>query len=162
MMQEIPFRYEIVSDVALLTAADAALVKETRLITAEAYAPYSKFHVAAAGLLTNGAIVRGTNQENASYPVSICAERVLLSAAASLYPGVALVSMAISYHNLNPKASSYKPITPCGVCRQSLVEHQHHYKQAIRLLLTGQTGEIYIIEDAATLLPLGFTADDMK
>ena len=160
MMQEIPFRYEIVSDVDLLAAADAALVKEARLITEQSYAPYSKFHVAAAGMLSNGAIVRGTNQENASYPVSICAERVLLSAAASLYPGIALVSMAISYRNL--KGSSNRPITPCGVCRQSLVEHQHHFNQAIRLLLTGQTGEIYIIENAATLLPLGFTADDMK
>lgn len=159
-MQEIPFRYEIVSDVALLSEADAALIKEARLHTEQSYAPYSAFHVAAAGLLKNGVIVRGTNQENASYPVSICAERVLLSAAASLYPGVALVSMAISYHNL--KGSSNRPITPCGVCRQSLVEHQHHYQQAIRLLLTGQTGEIYIIEDAATLLPLGFTAEDMK
>lgn len=160
MIQEIPFRFEIVSDAALLSAGDNALVKEARLITAQSYAPYSNFHVAAVGVLTNGVIVRGTNQENASYPVSICAERVLLSAAASLYPGVALVSMAISYNNLN--GSNNRPITPCGVCRQSLVEHQHHFHQAIRLLLTGQTGEIYIIEDAGTLLPLGFTADDMK
>jgi len=160
MIQEIPFRYEIVSDVDLLASADALLIKEARLITDQSYAPYSNFHVAAAGLLMNGAIVRGTNQENASYPVSICAERVLLSAAASLYPGIALVSMAISYRNL--KGSSNRPITPCGVCRQSLVEHQHHFHQSIRLLLTGQIGEIYIIEDAASLLPLGFTADDMK
>ncbi|NDA60855.1 MAG: cytidine deaminase [Chitinophagia bacterium] len=160
MIQEIPFRYEIVSDVDLLASADALLIKEARLITDQSYAPYSNFHVAAAGLLMNGAIVRGTNQENASYPVSICAERVLLSAAASLYPGIALVSMAISYRNL--KGSSNRPITPCGVCRQSLVEHQHHFHKSIRLLLTGQIGEIYIIEDAASLLPLGFTADDMK
>ena len=79
MIQEIPFRYEIVSDVDLLASADALLIKEARLITDQSYAPYSNFHVAAAGLLMNGAIVRGTNQENASYPVSICAERVLLS-----------------------------------------------------------------------------------
>jgi len=110
--------------------------------------------------LANGQILSGTNQENASYPVSICAERVLLSAVASLYPGVAVTTMAISYKNL--KGKSEHPISPCGVCRQSLVEHQHHHKQSIRLILSAQTGDIYVIHDAATLLPLGFTADDMR
>jgi cytidine deaminase len=68
--------------------------------------------------------------------------------------------MAISFHN--HKGRSQHPITPCGMCRQALVEHQFHFKQVIKLILAGQEGEVYVIKDAATLLPLGFTAEDMR
>jgi cytidine deaminase len=71
-----------------LLPADADLLRQAREVTAQAYAPYSHFHVGAVALLANGQTVSGTNQENAAYPVGICAERVLLSVAASLYPGV--------------------------------------------------------------------------
>lgn len=160
MEQVIPFQYQVFPSIESLEAGDAALLAQARNFTSNSYAPYSQFQVSAVAQLANGAIVTGTNQENASYPVSICAERVLLSAVASLYPGIAVTTMAISYKNLRGKSAH--PISPCGVCRQSLVEHQHHHKHSIRLLLSGQTGEVYLIEDAATLLPLGFTADDMR
>lgn len=160
MEQVIPFQYQVFPSIESLEAGDAVLLAQARNFTSNSYAPYSQFQVSAVAQLANGAIVTGTNQENASYPVSICAERVLLSAVASLYPGIAVTTMAISYKNL--KGKSAHPISPCGVCRQSLVEHQHHHKHSIRLLLSGQTGEVYLIEDAATLLPLGFTADDMR
>ena len=160
MVQVIPFQYQIFSGIEQLSEPDAELLAQARKVTSDAYAPYSQFQVSAVARLQNGQILSGTNQENASYPVSICAERVLLSAVAALYPGVAVTTMAISFHNL--KGKSEHPITPCGICRQSIVEHQHHHKHPIRLLLSGQSGEVYLIEDAATLLPLGFTADDMR
>lgn len=160
MEQVIPFRYQVFTNIELLEAGDAALLTQARSLTSNSYSPYSHFQVSAVAKLANGQILSGTNQENASYPVSICAERVLLSAVASFYPGVAVTTMAISYKNL--KGKSEHPISPCGVCRQSLVEHQHHHKQSIRLILSAQTGDIYVIHDAATLLPLGFTADDMR
>jgi len=161
MMQHLSFEYEVLTSSELLSKEDAFLLQQARSITAQSYAPYSKFHVGAAAFLTNGEIITGTNQENASYPVAICAERVLLSALSSRYPGIAVTTMAISFHNHKHNKSRH-PISPCGMCRQALVEHQFHFGQTIRLILSGQEGEVYIIKDASSLLPLGFSADDMQ
>ena len=110
--------------------------------------------------LVNGEIVAGTNQENASYPVGICAERVLLASASTLYPEVAIETMAISYHSGN--GNSNQPISPCGMCRQSLQEYEMRVKKPIRLILAGHEGKIFVFEKASQLLPLGFTSDDMS
>jgi cytidine deaminase len=160
MIQQLPFEYEILTSSELLSSEDALLLQQARNSTQQSYAPYSLFHVGAAARLTNGESITGTNQENASYPVAICAERVLLSALSSRYPGAAVTTMAISFHN--HKGVSKHPITPCGMCRQALVEHSFHFGQVIRLILAGQVGEVYIINDANSLLPLGFTANDMR
>src|SRR5256885_950322 len=83
---------------------------------------YSEFKVGAAVLLENGEIVSGSNQENASLPAGICAERVTLSAASSLHPNVAIVALAIS-----AKASDstlMEPVAPCGICRQTILEYE--------------------------------------
>lgn len=161
MIQHLSFEYEVYTSSDQLSKEDAFLLQQARSITAQSYAPYSKFHVGAAALLTNGEIITGTNQENASYPVAICAERVLLSAVSSRFPGAAVTTMAISFHNHKNNKSRH-PISPCGMCRQALVEHQFHFGQTIRLILSGQEGEVYLIKDASSLLPLGFTAEDMK
>ncbi|MCA6486322.1 MAG: cytidine deaminase [Chitinophagaceae bacterium] len=161
MIQHLSFEYEVYTSSDQLSKEDAFLLQQARIITAQSYAPYSKFHVGAAALLTNGEIITGTNQENASYPVAICAERVLLSALSSRFPGAAVTTMAISFHNHKNNKSRH-PISPCGMCRQALVEHQFHFGQTIRLILSGQEGEVYLIKDASSLLPLGFTAEDMK
>jgi cytidine deaminase len=142
-----------------LTGEDQALLKKARTTTAHAYAPYSHFRVGAAALLQNGQIVTGTNQENASFPVGICAERVLLSTASSLYPGVGVLTLAISYFNENGPAD--RPISPCGICRQSLQEFETRTQQPIRLILGGQTGPVYVIPRSGSLLPLAFVADDL-
>jgi cytidine deaminase len=161
MIQHLSFEYEVYTSSDQLSKEDAFLLQQARIITAQSYAPYSKFHVGAAALLTNGEIITGTNQENASYPVAICAERVLLSALSSRFPGAAVTTMAISFHNHKNNKSRH-PISPCGMCRQALVEHQFHFGQTIRLILSGQEGEVYLIKDASSLLPLGFSADDMQ
>ncbi len=161
MIQHLSFEYEVYTSSDLLSKEDAFLLQQARSITTQSYAPYSKFHVGAAALLTNGEIITGTNQENASYPVAICAERVLLSALSSRFPGAAVTTMAISFHNHKNNKSRH-PISPCGMCRQALVEHQFHFGHVIRLILSGQEGEVYLIKDASSLLPLGFTAEDMK
>src|SRR5438874_13316646 len=84
-----------------LTEDDRMLLEKARQATQNAYAPYSKFHVGAAALLINNEIVTGSNQENASFPSGICAERALLASAAQLFPNVAVKAMAVSYNNLN-------------------------------------------------------------
>jgi len=158
--QQYRLDYEVYADAAVLPEADAVLLKRAREVTDQAYAPYSSFRVGAVARLTNGEFVIGTNQENASFPVGICAERVLLSAAATLYPGVAIESIAISYHNM--KGESKHPISPCGICRQSLLEYEIRVKNPIRLILAGLEGNVYVIPQAGSLLPLSFTSEDMK
>ena len=153
------FDYQVYDSIAELNEQDAWLLNEARLVTEQAYAPYSNFHVGAVAMMANGEVVAGTNQENASYPVGICAERVLLSTIASQHPGVAIDTIAISYENKNGKSN--KPVSPCGICRQSLVEFEMRTGQPIRLILAGMEGKILIISSASLLLPLSFNADDL-
>jgi cytidine deaminase len=157
--KEYHFSYEVYESAAELPAADAELLDKARGATAHAYAPYSHFHVGAAARLNNGQIVTGTNQENASFPVGICAERVLLSTAASLYPGNPIHAIAVSYYN--EQGSADRPISPCGICRQSLQEFETRTQQPIRLILGGQRGPIYVIPGSSSLLPLAFVPDDL-
>jgi cytidine deaminase len=155
------FSYEVYDDISELTKEDAALLAEARSVTKSAYAPYSNFFVGAVARLKNGEIVKGTNQENASFPVGICAERVLLGNAATLYPDMAIDTIAVSYYNNNGEKGD-KPISPCGMCRQSLLEYETRTNQPIRLILGGQEGEIYIIKTVSSLLPFAFTGDGLK
>lgn len=159
-LQQYHFDFEVYDSVNDLPAADAELLAQARNVTRHAYAPYSDFHVGAMASLANGKTIGGTNQENASYPVGLCAERVLLSAASSVYPGVPINAIAISYEGKNVKSD--RPISPCGICRQTLVEYENRFSQPIRLILAGQEGKIYVIPKASLLLPFGFSGDDMK
>lgn len=161
-MKKEPFQFEfqVYESIDELNEQDAALLNQARNVTAAAYAPYSNFNVGAVAKLSNGETVAGTNQENASYPVSLCAERSLLASAASLYPNIAIDSMAISYQNIN--GQSNHPISPCGMCRQSLVEYEERVKQPIRLILSGLQGKVIVIEKAGLLLPLSFGSIDLK
>ncbi len=151
--------YEEYASDAELERGDRQLLDKAREATAHAYAPYSHFRVGAAAVLKNGQIVTGSNQENASFPVGICAERVLLSTVASLYPGIPIATIAISY--FNEQGPAKQPISPCGICRQSLQEFETRTQHPIRLILGGQTGPVYIIPQSGSLLPIAFVADDL-
>lgn len=153
------FSYTVYDSVDELEPQDAWLLNEARTVSQYAYAPYSNFLVGAVAKLTNGEIVAGSNQENASYPAGICAERVLLSAAASMYPNIPIESMAISYQQAN--GPSDHPIAPCGICRQSLQEFESRVKRPVRLILAGMEGKIIVIPEASSLLPLAFTQDEL-
>jgi cytidine deaminase len=158
--KEHSFLYEVYDSLEELNTGDARLLQAAREVTQNAYAPYSHFRVGAVAKLGNGQIVSGTNQENASFPAGICAERVLLSTAASLYPGVAIETLAVSYHNEN--GPSDRPISPCGICRQSLQEFEQRTGKPVRIILGGQDGKIYIIPQAGLLLPFAFTSEELK
>jgi cytidine deaminase len=147
-------------DISALNSQDAALLQAAREAIELSYAPYSRFQVGAAARLNNGAILKGSNQENASFPAGLCAERVLLSICSSLYPGIPIIDMAISYNN--QLGVSNKPISPCGVCRQSLSEYENMVNHSIRLILGGTHGKVIIIDKATDLLPLAFSSADMK
>jgi cytidine deaminase len=158
--QKYSFAFEVYDSIDELTADDAALLQQAQDATRIAYAPYSRFYVGAAARLSNGKTMVGSNQENASYPVTLCAERVLLSAASSVHPGVAIETMAISY--AGEQVNSSKPISPCGMCRQALAEYEKHLKHPIRLILGGFKGKVYVIPQATDLLPFVFTEQDMR
>jgi cytidine deaminase len=158
--EEIKFSYEVYENSDELNEADALLLDAARKVTSKAYAPYSHFLVGAVAKLQNGEMVSGTNQENASYPVGICAERVLLSSASMLFANEPISSIAISYDNLN--GESNKPVSPCGMCRQALREYEERTGQSIRLILAGMTGSVFIIEKANQLLPFYFGGGDLK
>ncbi|HVZ58098.1 MAG TPA: cytidine deaminase [Chitinophagaceae bacterium] len=154
------FRYQVFKGIDELDAEDAWLLNEAREVTQQAYAPYSNFQVGAVAKLANGEILAGSNQENASFPAGLCAERVLLASASSIYPNIPIVAMAISYQS--DHRDSDHPISPCGVCRQSLQEFEQRTRQDIRLILGGMEGPVYVIARASLLLPLAFTSQELQ
>lgn len=154
------FNYQVYDSIDELMKDDADLLRKARKVTQFAYAPYSNFRVGAYAKLVNGKTVSGTNQENAAYPAGICAERTLMSTASSLYPGVGIKTIAISYNNVKGKSAT--PVSPCGICRQSFFEFQERTKNPIRIILSGLEGKVQVIENAADLLPLVFGAEDMS
>lgn len=153
------FEYYRVSDRTELAAKDTALLDAATRAAQQAYAPYSNFKVGAAAVLVNGEVILGSNQENASYPVGICAERVLLGNAAVQFPGVAIESLAITYLRADRKSS--EPVSPCGMCRQALTEYESRVHQPIRLLLAGELGEVLILNQAQALLPFVFQSQHL-
>lgn len=137
-----------------LSDEDQKLLKQAKKSLAHSYSPYSNFKVGAAILLKNGKIIGGSNQENASYPLCLCAERVALAAAASRYPNVPITAIAITAKS--SKLPIDKPISPCGACRQVICEVEKQHQQTMRVLLHGEIGEIYSLESGRDLLPLSF------
>lgn len=135
------------------------LVDEARNVTKNAYAPYSKFNVGAAILLENGEVVSGTNQENAAYPSGLCAERVTMFYANSRYPNVAPKAIAIA--TFADGDFLEEPITPCGACRQVLLESEVRYGKDIVVLLFGRNG-VYVLPNVKGLLPLSFDKSFLK
>ena len=157
--QKFEFEYEVYNDFSELKKEDAELLTKARVVTKNAYAPYSNFFVGAVAKLNHGEIVSGTNQENASYPVGICAERVLLGNAATLYPGISIDTIAISYDSKEVKSDH--PISPCGMCRQALLEYETRTEKPIRLILAGQQGKIFVVKTVRFLLPFAFTSGEL-
>lgn len=119
-----------------------------------AYAPYSKFNVGAALLLDNNEIVIGSNQENASYPSGLCAERTAVYYAGAKYPKSKILRMAISASSQNQITD--KPIPPCGACRQALAEYEIKQDQPIEIYFMGAQGKVLKSNSLANLLPLLF------
>ena len=146
-----------------LSDADRALVEAAKEATTRSYAPYSKFHVGAAIRMADGSIVAGSNQENAAYPSSLCAERTAAYYASASHPGMAMKKIAIAASTTlgRPEglpAEEYfqaLPINPCGACRQALLEYEARYG-VMEVILYGRD-KIYVFPSVASLLPFSFT-----
>ena len=143
--------YDNISDVAEDVQSLMSKASEARN---NAYAPYSKFSVGAAILLDNGEIVTGSNQENASYPSGLCAERTAIYYAGAKYPKAKFVKMAIiAGSQIHPTLT---PIPPRGACRQAIAEYEVKQDIPIELFFMGETGKVVRSNSLANLLPLIF------
>ena len=141
--------------------ADVALLMQKAFKARDnAYAPYSKFHVGAALLLDNDEIITGNNQENASYPSGLCAERTAIYYAGSQYPNAKVLKMAISAGSKNKLTT--EPIPPCGACRQAIAEYEVNQKSPMNIYFMGETGKVVKAESIKQLLPFVFDNTFLK
>lgn len=155
---------EIISKVRIydyeeLTDADRELIDKAKDATQTSYAPFSKFCVGAAARLSDGTIVTGSNQENAAFPSSLCAERTALFYANARYPEKSVEELAIAAYAHGAFLKS--PIPPCGACRQVILGVEERYGRPIRILLFGEEGT-YVVDSIKALLPLQFTGETMN
>ena len=148
-----------------LSEEDRLLVQRAIEATASSYSPYSHFAVGAALRLADGTIVIGSNQENAAFGVTICfpsglcAERTAIFAAGATHPDQAVTTLAIAARN--EAGLTAEPVSPCGACRQVILEVEQRYKCPVRILLYGTNG-VYIINSVRELLPLCFVDESMR
>ncbi|WP_297763894.1 cytidine deaminase [uncultured Muriicola sp.] len=151
------FQLSIFESLAELPKEDQELISLASQAKENAYAPYSHFKVGAAVLLENKQVVIGSNQENASYPSGLCAERVAVFQAGAKFPGVTILKIAIVASS--EKTATREPAAPCGNCRQSIFEYENKQKKPIELLLMGGEGPIYKCLSIKDILPLAFKSD---
>ena len=149
--------YVLYENINELQTEEQNLIEKAQEFLSLSYAPYSNFRVAAAILLENGEIISGANQENASYPLCLCAERVALHHAAMRFPTEKVRMMAITAKN--PSRNDLGPIPPCGACRQVIAEYEHKLDCDIRILLKGDTDHIIALESIKQVLPFSFSGD---
>lgn len=138
-----------------LTAEQQKLVTEARKATFRSYAPYSKFSVGAAIELSNGEIISGANQENAAYPSGTCAERTAAFYAHATYPDATFKTIAVAARGTDG-AELPDPISPCGACRQALLEYETLAKHHVPVILVGRN-RIFIFRSVSALLPYCFS-----
>ena len=132
----------------------ASLMEKAIEARHKAYAPYSKFLVGAALELDNGEIIIGSNQENASYPSGLCAERTAIYYAGAKHPDAKIKRMAIIAGSTIRQTIT--PIPPCGACRQAIAEYEIKQEAPIEIYFMGETGKVVKSNSLANLLPLVF------
>jgi len=137
-----------------LPVEDRLLLEKALQATDTSHAPYSGYHVGAAVKLATGEVFTGSNQENISFPASLCAERVAVFSAMAALPDIPMASLAIT-----ARADAFsvtEPVPPCGMCRQAIVEYEIKFGNKIRIILGGETGKVIVVNGMSTLLPLTF------
>jgi cytidine deaminase len=136
------------------------LVHKAKEATAHSYAPYSKFHVGAALMLDDGTIITGSNQENASYPLCMCAERVALYIAGHVHPDKKITKLAVVAHKKNHKELT--SATSCGACAQVMLEFEHRQGKPYEVIMMGADNDWIKCSSVQAILPMGFTKDSLE
>lgn len=154
MQKEYSFKFQLYPNWESLQTVDKSLVNKAFEAMEKAYAPYSKFKVGAALLLEDGQIIQGNNQENIAYPSGLCAERVALFHAGAQFPGIAVDLICIvAKGDLMPISQL---LSPCGACRQVMLESENRQNKPIRIILVNQDNRTMCIDSVQNLLPFGF------
>ena len=136
-------------EIDLLTQADENLKN--------AYAPYSKFKVSAVCKMEDGVVVKGTNQENGAYPSGLCAERVAIFAAKSQFPDKKVDKIVIT-----TEQTTLSPVSPCGACRQVLIEYELTQNQPIELIMKSGDSKVWKFKSVKDILPFAFDGEFLK
>ena len=153
--QEINIAFELLDDASSLPADEQSLLEAALEASKGAYVPYSHFQVGCAVALASGEVMTGNNQENPAFPSSLCAERTVLYYIGSQQKGDQLRKIAIRADSLDKPILS--PVTPCGACRQVMLEYERQSGQPLVILMQGKAGQILKLKGvAASLLPFGF------
>ena len=155
MTQQFTFSYRSISSIQDLPKQDQALVTAAYAALSRAYAPYSKFQVGASILLKSGLMIEGNNQENIAYPSGLCAERVALFYAGANHPNDPILKICIVAQGDLTSTDSY--VSPCGPCRQVMLESASRQTEPIEVLLVQKSGEVLLLDSVQNLLPFGFT-----
>ncbi|XZF14209.1 cytidine deaminase [Chitinophagaceae bacterium MMS25-I14] len=153
-MEQFQFAYQrtLISQLPLQIQG---LIEAAQKATEKAYAPYSNFKVGAAVLLTDNTILTGANHENASFPAGVCAERAVLGNI-DMDSANKVTAIAVAYKS---ESNIQQPLSPCGLCRQTILEVQLHQQLPIALYMTSSDGQVIVVEDAKYLLPFFFSND---
>lgn len=153
-MKEIVIRYQEFDSWKELSNDIQLLVEKAYEVAENAYAPYSNFQVGASLLLDDGTVVLGSNQENAAYPSGMCAERTALYYAGANFPTKKIKKMVIVSKGASPVAESV--LSPCGACRQVMIESEKRQADAIEVILVNQNNKTIQFNSTIDLLPFAF------
>ena len=154
MKESFTFNYQLFSNWTDLPEQEQRLVDKAYEAMENAYAPYSEFKVGACALMDDGSFILGNNQENAAFPSGICAERVALFYAGANFPNKKVLTLYIVAKGDLMPASQL--LSPCGGCRQVMLESENRQKQPIRVILVNQDGRTMVLDSVIQLLPFGF------
>ena len=154
MKQSFTFNYQLFSNWTDLPEQEQRLVDKAYEAMENAYAPYSEFKVGACALMDDGSFILGNNQENAAFPSGICAERVALFYAGANFPNKKVLTLCIVAKGELMPASQL--LSPCGGCRQVMLESENRQKQPMRVILVNQDGRTMVLDSVIQLLPFGF------
>ena len=146
--------FEVYDSLDVLSQEDKGLMQAAKKAIKSAYAPYSHFQVGAAVLLEDAKVVTGNNQENAAYPSGMCAERVAIWNAASRFPDLKVKKIALAVKSSTKVVD--KPVSPCGACRQTLLEYEVKQNEPIAVLFMGEVGKVIKANSLSDLLPFSF------
>ncbi|MCY2688289.1 cytidine deaminase [Salinimicrobium sp. TH3] len=145
---------EVYDNEAELPGDVQSLMEQAIEAREKSYSPYSQFKVGAAILLDNKEVVTGSNQENASYPAGLCAERTAIFYAGAKYPEAKILKMALTARSENHQMEV--PTPPCGSCRQAIAEYEVKQEQPIEIFFMGEKGKVVKSNSISDLLPLIF------
>lgn len=154
MKESFTFNYQLFSNWTDLPEQEQRLVDKAYEAMKNAYAPYSEFKVGACALMDDGSFILGNNQENAAFPSGICAERVALFYAGANFPNKKVLTLCIVAKGELMPASQL--LSPCGGCRQVMLESENRQKQPMRVILVNQDGRTMVLDSVIQLLPFGF------